>query len=163
LGPPESDVLVEPADESLETASADASLTADAAMLLGIAATAMPFARSTGAQAERWLRILSRHGDAGGVLASLGIGDDRLEPFTEPADEHGQRLAQAFPGDPVATVTRCAQLVAHRLGASRIRPSDLLRAVITIYGSQFEHALMRRGVETKDVLERLGELPPGDR
>src|SRR2546421_4281995 len=47
-------------------------LTGDVTLMLGIASTAMPFAESVEDEAERWLRLLRRHGEAGALLASLG-------------------------------------------------------------------------------------------
>ena len=50
-------------------------LAPDAAMVLGIAATAIPFARTPEEEVERWLRLLRLHGEVGAVLQALG--DDR--------------------------------------------------------------------------------------
>jgi hypothetical protein len=60
----------------------------------------------------------------------------------------------------VATVTRSAELAAHDRGESGIRPSDLLQAVMSVYGSQFEHVLMLHGVGSADVIEGLRKLRP---
>ena len=38
-------------------------LAPDAAIVLGIAATAMPFARTPDEELERWLRLLRLHGE----------------------------------------------------------------------------------------------------
>ncbi|HYM53874.1 MAG TPA: hypothetical protein VES97_00820, partial [Solirubrobacteraceae bacterium] len=54
-------------------------LDTDAAMVLGMASTAMPFAHSAEDQAERWLRILRQHGEAGIALQALGVSEARLE------------------------------------------------------------------------------------
>src|ERR1019366_7136527 len=43
-------------------------LAPDAAMVLGIASTAMPFARTREEEAERWLRVLRLHGEVGIAL-----------------------------------------------------------------------------------------------
>ena len=50
-------------------------LSNDAAMVLGLAGTAMPFAGSREEEAERWLRVLRLHGDVSGSLQALGIGE----------------------------------------------------------------------------------------
>lgn len=135
-----------------------ASLTADAAMVLGIAATAMPFARSSREEAERWLRILSRHGDAGSVLSSLGFTEDSEPPGDPVEDPSGRASGSAVDLHAVSAVTRCAGFAVDRRGASRIRPSDLLEGVIEVYGVEFERVLMLHGIERADVLERLHEL-----
>ncbi|HVR05071.1 MAG TPA: hypothetical protein VMS02_03445, partial [Solirubrobacteraceae bacterium] len=58
--------------------SAVTALAPDAAMALGIAATAMPFARTPEDEAERWLRVLRLHGQAGIVLQALGVSEGAL-------------------------------------------------------------------------------------
>jgi anti-sigma B factor antagonist len=157
---PEPDLPERPASDGIEATASDASLTPDAAMVLGIAASAMPFARSSAEQAERWLRILCRYGDSASVLASLGITDELPEAPVERAEATGHPPARPVDRDPVATVTRSAEVAVHGRGEAGVRPSDLLQAVMGVYGSEFEHVLMVHGVERADVVERLRELRP---
>src|SRR5581483_9776453 len=66
-------------DEALSKTGGDAlPFCTDAAMALGIASTAMPFAASRRAEALRWLRILRLHGEAARVLCALGVGEAPL-------------------------------------------------------------------------------------
>ncbi len=51
----------------------------DSALVLGMASTAIPFARSREEEAERWLRILRLHGEAGAALQALGVSEAPLE------------------------------------------------------------------------------------
>ena len=118
--------------------------------VLRIAATAMPFARSSQDQAQRWLRALRTHGDAAGLLTSLGITD---EP---PRAAEGEPLSAGAPRrNAIATVSRHAVALARRRGASTIRTSDLLGAVLEVYGPYFERVLAEHGVSTSDVVDRL--------
>ena len=70
-------------------------LSTDAAMALGLASTAMPFATSRRAEALRWLRVLRLNGEAARVLDALGIGEvavaDGEEGETGPSTSHGDR------------------------------------------------------------------------
>jgi len=125
-------------------------LTADAALLLGIASTAMPFAQSLEEQAERWLRALRRHGEAGALLASLGVREapvSRLDAQGEPA-----RLGEA---DPVAIVREHASSVAAARRMSRVTTTDVLIAVNDVYGRTFASVLAQHGVASAELTERL--------
>jgi hypothetical protein len=132
---------------------------ADAAMVLGMAATAMPFADSREAQAERWLRILRLHGDAGTALQALGVSEGPLESQPESGAEEGFDPA-AGTGDVVTAVTDSAVHLARERGAHALGTSDVLVAVMQVYGEDFDHVLRVHGTDRGEVLERLGvEIP----
>jgi anti-anti-sigma factor len=136
-------------------------LTGDAVVALGIAATAMPFALSVPAQAERWLRILGQYGDAAIVLTSVGFTDEPIEggrprEVESPTEPQTER-------DPVAVVTEHARLIADERRASTLSTIDLLRAAIAVYDEELERALMRHATRIADLTARLERRhPQGD-
>ena len=131
----------------------------DAAMVLGMAATAMPFARSPEDQAERWLRILRLHGDAGSALQALGVSEAPLE--TPHHDSGTPAAGKDIAPDPIAAVTQDAMAVASRRGAQAIGTADVLLAVMQVYGSDFDQVLRVHGTDRAEVLERLGPETAG--
>ncbi len=70
----------------------------DAAMALGLASTAMPFAASRRSEALRWLRILRLHGEAARVLCALGVGETPLGEAGRSEDARVGGRAQPRPG-----------------------------------------------------------------
>jgi ATP-dependent Clp protease ATP-binding subunit ClpA len=145
--------------------SATPTLAPDAAMVLGIAATAIPFARTPEDEAERWLRLLRLHGEVGAVLQAIGVSEDSLRIHAEHVDP-----TQSPPGedpehrDVIARVGERALRIAQERGVSGVGTTDLLMAVLEVYGSVFERALRAHGTDVEEVLERLAaESPPAPR
>lgn len=132
-------------------------LTADAALMLGIASTAMPFAQSGEEQAERWLRALRNHGESGAILASLGLSEGGLEPAEEEASTE-----VSAPGDPdaMATVTAAASRIAAERGAPKLGTTEVLQAVIEVYGAVFYRVLSAHGVDPAELKARMGGTEP---
>jgi hypothetical protein len=128
----------------------------DAAMVLGMAATAMPFARSPEDQAERWLRILRLHGEAGTALQALGVSEAPLEPARNGGGAEQAAPSFEIPPDVITAVTEDAIALASRRGASSLGTTDVLLAVMQVYGSEFDHVLRVHGTDRSEVLERLG-------
>lgn len=132
------------------------SLSADAAMVVGLASTALPFADSRPAEVERWIRILRLHGDASRALNALGLGDtpvDGVRPGTQEA------VAEPGPADPIATVTGHATgLAAHR-ASTVVNTVDLLLAVMVVYGEDFDRVIRAHGSDPVELIERLGTGP----
>jgi hypothetical protein len=126
----------------------------EAAMVLGMASTAIPFARSREAEAERWLRILRLHGEAGAALQALGVSEAPLEPVT---GEYDLRDSEPGPrgGDVVAAVSEAAIQQAEQRGARTVGTDDVLLAVMDIYGTDFNRVLHVHGTDRDEVLERL--------
>jgi hypothetical protein len=124
----------------------------DAALVLGMASTAIPFARSREAEAVRWLRILRLHGQAGAALQSLGVSEAALDGHTE---------ADRAPGEPatgediVARVGEGAARAAGRRGAASVGTIDVLLAVMDVYGPDFNEVLRAHGTDRDEVLQRL--------
>ncbi|HMD56876.1 MAG TPA: hypothetical protein VKG82_05335 [Solirubrobacteraceae bacterium] len=131
----------------------------DTAIVLGMASTALPFADSAEAEAERWLRILRMHGRAGAALQALGVSEAPLEAAeaelveSEPPDQSGRE-------DMVRTVTEQAVHVAVEREAKLVSAGDVLVAVMHVYGSDFDHVLQAHGTDREEVLERLASEPP---
>jgi hypothetical protein len=135
--------------------SASPALAPDTAIVLGIASAALPFACTPEDAAERWLRVLRLHGDAGAALQALGVSEG---PLREP-DEHevGQAVAPgADDRDEVARVIEYAVHRAGRRGAAGVATSDVLMAVMDVYGTDFERVLQAHGTDRDEVIELLG-------
>lgn len=146
-------------------------LAPDAAMVLGIAATAIPFARTPEDEAERWLRVLRLHGEVGNVLQSIGVSEDVIS--MPPENGHADPAASAPPGadtgtgpagtdpaggerrDVIALVSQCAERIAAARGSAGVATTDVLVAVLQVYGPVFEQALRAHGTDADEVLERL--------
>jgi hypothetical protein len=141
--------------------SAGAALAPDAAMVLGIASTAMPFARTTEEEAERWLRVLRLHGEAGIALQALGVSEGALPGSSDRAElaRGAPPVAGAghdtTPRDSVTEVAEHAVRIAEERGADGVGTQDLLVAVMLIYGEEFDRVLRAHGTDHDEVLERL--------
>jgi hypothetical protein len=128
-------------------------LSQDAALVVTLAGTAMPFAHSAADEAERWLRALRLHGQVGSVLQALGVGEAPLAVETEverpPGDgpPHGP--------ENLVEVTRRATEVAAAREAETVGTPDLLFAVLDVYGELFDRALFMRGTSRDELVERL--------
>jgi len=135
-------------------------LAPDAELVLGIAATAIPFARTSDAEAERWLRVLRLHGEVGVALQGLGVSEVPLaEPGVGGEHEHPAH-PHAGAQDAVAHVTEQATRIASGRGASGVATTDVLMAVMQVYGEDFERVLWTHGTDRDEVLERLGMTMP---
>jgi hypothetical protein len=146
-------------------------LASDAAMVLGIAATAIPFARTPEDEAERWLRVLRLHGEVGSVLQAIGVSEDVISVTSEnghadpaaSAPAHAGAGAGAAGTDPatgerrdvIALVGEYAERIAAARGSAGVATTDVLVAVLQVYGPVFEQALRAHGTDADEVLERL--------
>ena len=129
-------------------------LSRDAAMVLGLAGTALPFARTREDEIERWLRVLRLHGDVASTLQSVGIGEAPLQRPHKPVSSPG--IAREPNGtDVVESVTEYAGRIAAEHRAATVSSTDVLRAVIDVYGEDFERVLQAYGTDRAEVLERL--------
>jgi hypothetical protein len=146
-------------------------LAPDAAIALGIASTAMPFARTPEGEAERWLRVLRLHGEVGIALQALGVSEQPLPERHEGSDHAATAMAgadkaradanaDAIERDPVARVTEHATRVAAERNARALATTDVLIAVMEVYGEDFDRVLQVHGTDRAEVLERLSLSAP---
>jgi hypothetical protein len=130
-------------------------LDTDATVVLGIASTAMPFARSTEAQAERWLRALRSQGEVGAVLQTLDVSE---KPLPAPSDRgHNERTptGTANEHNTVERVTEQAIHIASQRDATTVATTDILLAVMHVYGADFDRVLDAHGTHRNELIERL--------
>ena len=102
----------------------------DAANVLALADTAVPFAVSLEDEAERWVRVMRMHGQVGDALQGLGVGEAPLET---PAARISQASAAPTsaqdapaPASTIATVAGTMPATTSRIGGTAgtdMRPS----------------------------------------
>jgi hypothetical protein len=126
----------------------------DAALVLALAGTAMPFAHSAEDEAERWLRALRLHGQVGVALQALGVGEAPLMTGSEPSGESPAGTAP-FGSQVMDRVAGRAGYLAAMREADAIGTADLLFAIGEVYGRLFDRALYLRGTSREEVLDRL--------
>ena len=132
-------------------------LSDDAALVTALAGTAMPFSHCAEDEAERWLRALRLHGQVGSALQALGVGEAPLETIPgEACEEPGSTppLGQ----DALDRAIREAEQHAAERGAEAVCTSDLLLALLDVYGRPLDRALELRGASRGELLERLAEM-----
>ena len=132
-------------------------LSQDAAIVLGLAGTAMSFAHSREDEAERWLRVLRMHGRVGEVLQGLGVPEAPLMTYARPVPSPA--ATRSADGDPVDAICRRAVRMANARAADRVGTLDVLFAVLATYGGAFDRALYVRGTSREELLERLVSAP----
>ena len=125
----------------------------DAAIVLGLAGTALPFAHSREDEAERWLRVLRMHGRVGEALQALGVPEAPLMTYARPAPS--PTAVPPGSGDPVDAICRRAVRLANARAADRVGTIDILFSVFATYGGAFDRALYIRGTSREELLERL--------
>jgi hypothetical protein len=126
----------------------------DAAIVLALAGTAVPFASSPESEAERWLRILRLHGQVGCAMQALGIGEAPLE---SPAEPRSVRLLRARPigEDIVELVADRAKRLAVERDSELVCTVDVFFALSEIYGWVFDRALYLRGATRQELVDKL--------
>jgi hypothetical protein len=130
-------------------------LSQDAAFVVGLAGTAMPFAHSAEDEAERWLRAMRLHGEVGAALQALGVGEASLTTAAESAEGERGTPPLGREQDIVKDVARRAEVFAAARGAESTGTADLLFAVMDVYGELFDRALYLRGSSRDELLDRL--------
>jgi hypothetical protein len=137
----------------MDTSGGKMKLSQDAAIVLGLAGTAMGFAHSREDEAERWLRVLRMHGRVGEALQGLGVPEAPLMTYARPAPSPS--TPPEVESDPVDVICRRAVQMANARAADRVGTIDILFAILAHYGGAFERALYIRGTSRDELLERL--------
>jgi hypothetical protein len=135
----------------------------NATLVLGMASTAMPFARSPQGEAERWLRILRLHGQAGIALQALGVSEAPLEGGGEDDVAEPPAGTSRPDRDVIAAVSEEAARLASGRGSQTLATGDVLMAVMDVYGADFDRVLRSHGTDRDELLERLGAEMSGSR
>ncbi|MEA2426657.1 MAG: hypothetical protein QOF37_285 [Thermoleophilaceae bacterium] len=124
----------------------------DAAIVLALAETAVPFSTCREDEAERWVRVLRMHGQVGGALQALGVGEAPLETI---ADTPSACTPRQQGTNSVTEVARAADRFAFARRARLVGTVDVLFGVFEVYGSAFDRALYVRGASREELIERL--------
>jgi hypothetical protein len=132
---------------------------ADAAVAVGIASTAMPFARTPEQAAERWLRVLQLKGEVAVALEALGAGEGPIQVAAGSSERKHAHPAGVDSPDAVSRVTEHAIQIARERGAKEVTATDLLMAVMSVYGADFDRVLHAHGTDCDRLIEQLAAGP----
>jgi hypothetical protein len=135
----------------------DLALSEDAAVVLALAGTAIPFSDSAESEAEHWLRILRMHGEVGSAMQALGVGERPLAGERAPGT--GAQRFRRGGENVVDLVTARAVKIARTRSAAVVGTIDVFEAVRDIYGGFFDDVLYSHGATAEELLERLAAAP----
>jgi len=122
--------------------------------VVALAGTAIPFAHSAEDEAERWLRAMRLHGQVGSTLQALGVGESPLMTGSDHDHSGGHGTPNLGP-DVLDDVTRRASEFGQARNADNVGTTDILFAVLDVYGKLFDRALYMRGTSRDELVERL--------
>src|SRR5215218_6776338 len=108
-------------------------LSQDAALVVALAGTAIPFAHSAEDEAERWLRAMRLHGQVGSTLQALGVGESPLMTGSDHDYAGGHSTPNMGP-DVLDDVTHRAAEFAVARGGESVGTTDILFGVLEVYG-----------------------------
>ena len=137
-------------------------LSQDAALVIALAGTAIPFAHSAEDEAERWLRAMRLQGEVGKLLQALGVGEAPLmeSPWEGSASAPDEGETSPLGDAGLERVAQAAERVAGERDADSVRTEHLLLAVLDVYGDLFDRALYVRGTSSEELVEHLGDPHP---
>src|SRR3954451_25463694 len=135
----------------------DLALSEDAAVVLALAGTAIPFSDSAESEAEHWLRILRMHGEVGSTMQALGVGERPLEGERKPGA--GPQRFRRGGENVVDLVTAPAVQIARTRSAALVGTEDVFEAVRVNYGGFFADVLSAHGACADELLELLATAP----
>jgi hypothetical protein len=129
-------------------------LSQDAAIALGLARTAVPFAASYEDEAERWVRVLRMHGQVGLAMQALGVGEAPLETTAMP---RAVRITHRHDpsGRAVTEVEQRSREFAAERGGQLVSTVDVFFAVLDVYGGAFDRALYSRGTTRAELISAI--------
>jgi hypothetical protein len=128
-------------------------LSQDAALVVALAGTAIPFAHSREDEAERWLRAMRLHGQVGSTMQALGVGEAPLMTGGD-QDQHEGHTPPLGPEVLEEVTDRAAEFATAR-GSENVGTTDILFAVFEVYGELFDRTLYLRGTSRDELAERL--------
>jgi hypothetical protein len=144
------------ANDPMQWAMTNLDLSQDAAIVLGLGGTSIPYAATLEDEAERWLRVLRLHGQVGSVLQKLGVGEAPLETPARPP--RTPRLRNRPDGrDVMEVIADRAKVYANGRGSRLIATVDILFSVFEAYGGLFDRALYLHGTSREELMEHLAE------
>ena len=129
-------------------------LSQDAALVVALVGTAIPFAHSAEDEAERWLRAMRLHGQVGSTLQALGVGEAPLMTGSEQDHPEGQGTPPLGPEVLEDVTDRAAEFATAR-NAENVGTTDILFAVFEVYDKLFDRVLYLRGTSRDELVERL--------
>jgi hypothetical protein len=129
-------------------------LSQDAALVVALVGTAIPFAHSAEDEAERWLRAMRLHGQVGSTLQALGVGEAPLMTGGEHDHPEGPGTPTLGPQVLDDVTDRAAEIAVAR-GAENVDTTDILFGVFDVYGELFDRVLYLRGTSREELVERL--------
>jgi ClpA/ClpB-like protein len=137
-------------------------LSQDAALVIALAGTAIPFAHSAEDEAERWLRAMRLQGEVGKLLQALGVGEAPLmeSPWEGSTSGPSDGATTPMGAAGLERVAQAAERVAAEHDAESVGTEHVLLAVLDVYGELFDKALYVRGTSREELVEHLGDPHP---